>query len=44
MEIIALVAKTDPRLAEDLMRLLNEIELARLERPRDSMAQRKEPR
>jgi hypothetical protein len=29
VEFIALVARTDPALAEDLMRLLNEIELAR---------------
>lgn len=31
MEFIAGIVKTDPQLAEDLIRLLNEIELARHE-------------
>lgn len=32
MEMIAEIARSNEKLAEELMRLLNEIELARLER------------
>lgn len=32
MDLIAKVAETDPKLAEDLMRLLNDLELARMEK------------
>ncbi len=37
MEILQGMFRTDPQLAEDLLRLLNEVELARLEK------QKKEP-
>lgn len=40
MELIAEIGKTDPRLAEGLIRLLNEIELAALERRKRASGER----